>query len=68
MCVFCAAIPATLAVGANLNAKQLREQREAEECGETLPEKKQMPVGKVTMIAVATLAAASVVVHSQFNG
>jgi hypothetical protein len=68
MCVFCAAIPATLAVGANLNAKQLREQREAKERGETLLEKKQIPVGKVTIIAVATLVAASVVVHSQFNG
>ena len=38
MCMFCAAIPATLAVGVNVNAKQIRNRREAEERGETLLE------------------------------
>jgi hypothetical protein len=68
MCAFCAAIPATLAVGANLNAKQLRQQREAEQREEILAEKKQAPVGKITLIAVGALAAASIVYHSHFNG
>ena len=68
MCVFCATVPATLAVGANLNAKQLRERRQAEERGETSPEKKNIPVGKVTFIAAGTLLVASAVYHSQFNG
>ena len=68
MCMFCAAIPVTLAVSANVNAKQLRELREAEERGETSPAKKQIPVGKITVIAMGTLLAASVVYHSQFNG
>ena len=68
MCVFCAAVPATLAVGANLNAKQLRERRLAEERGEISSEKKKIPVGKLTFIAAGTLVAASAVYHSQFNG
>jgi len=66
--MFCAAIPATLAVGANLNAKQIRERREAEKRGETTPEKKQIPVGKMTVIAAGALVAASVVYHSRLSG
>jgi hypothetical protein len=68
MCVFCAAVPATLAVGVNVNAKQIRERREAEERGEPLPEKKPMPVGKISLVTAGALVAASVVYHSQFNG
>lgn len=68
MCAFCAAIPATLAVGANLNAKQLRERHEAEERGEPLPEKKSIPIGKITLLTAGALVAASVVYHTQFNG
>lgn len=68
MCMFCAAIPATLAVGANVNANQLRKRRKAEERGETLREKKQAPLGKITVVAAGALVAASVVYHSQFNG
>lgn len=68
MCIFCAAIPATLAVGVNVNAKHIRERRKAEESEETLPEKKRAPVGKITVVAAGALVAASVVYHSQFNG
>jgi len=68
MCMFCAAIPAMLAVGANVNAKQIRERRAAEQRGETLPEKKQIPVGKITVVAAGALVVASVAYHSQFNG
>ena len=66
MCVFCAAIPATLAVGANVNANQIRERREAEERGETSL-KKTFPVGKITLVTVGALVTASPVYHSQFN-
>jgi hypothetical protein len=66
--MFCAAIPATLAVGANINAKQIRERREAEQRGETLPEKRPIPVGKLAVLAAGTLVAASVVYHTQLNG
>jgi hypothetical protein len=68
MCIFCAAIPATLAVAANVNARQIREQRKVEEQDKILPEKKQVPVGKITLLAVGALVTASVVYHSQFNG
>jgi hypothetical protein len=68
MCAFCAAVPATLAIGANLNANQLRKQREATERGEILQEKKQVPVGKIAIIAAGALVTASIVYHTQFNG
>jgi hypothetical protein len=68
MCAFCAAIPTTLAVGANLNAKQLRQKREAEERGEILSEKSSIPVGKITLLTAGALLAASVLYHTQFNG
>jgi hypothetical protein len=68
MCMFCAAIPATLAVGANVNAKQLRERRAAEERGEKSPKKKKIPVRTGTFIVAGTLVVASAVYHIQFNG
>lgn len=65
MCVFCAAIPATLAVGANVNANQIRKRREAEVRGE-IPSKN-VPLGKITVLAAGALVAASIVYHTQFN-
>jgi len=53
MCIFCAAIPATAAVGAKLNADQLQK-----------PEDERKPIGRITGIAVAVLVAASVVYHT----
>lgn len=53
MCIICAAIPATAAVGAKLNADQLQK-----------PEEERKPIGKITGIAVALLVAASVVYHT----
>lgn len=40
MCAFCVAIPAAVAVGANLNSKQLAARRVAEEKGTKLPAEK----------------------------
>lgn len=68
MCMFCAAVPATLAVGANLKAKQIRALRQAEDRGNVPPEKKQVPVGKLSVVAAGMLVAASVVYHTQLNG
>ena len=48
--------------------RQIREQRKVEEQDKILPEKKQVPVGKITLLAVGALVTASVVYHSQFNG
>jgi hypothetical protein len=53
MCVFCAAIPATAAVGAKLNADQLHK-----------PDEERKPVSRVTGIVMALLLAASVIYHT----
>jgi len=53
MCVFCAAVPVTAAVGAKLNAEQLHK-----------PEEQRKPVSKITGITIALLVAASVVYHT----
>lgn len=66
MCMFCAAMPATIAVGANLQAKQHRERREAEARGQEV--RRQTPAMAWTAIALAALALASALYHSQFDG
>ena len=53
MCVICAAIPVTAAVGAKLNADQLQK-----------PDEQRKPVSKITGIAIALLVAASAVYHT----
>lgn len=53
MCIICAAIPATAAVGAKLNADQLQK-----------PEEERKPVAKITGIAISLLVAASVIYHT----
>lgn len=53
MCVFCAAVPVTAAVGAKLNADQLHK-----------PEEQRKPVSKITGIAILLLGIASVVYHT----
>ena len=53
MCIICAAIPATAAVGAKLNADQLQK-----------PEEERRPIGKITGIAIALLVASSAVYHT----
>jgi len=53
MCIICAAIPATAAVGAKLNADQLQK-----------PEEERRPIGKITGIVIALLVASSVVYHT----
>lgn len=53
MCMICAAIPATAAVGAKLNADQLHK-----------PERERKPIGRLTGIVIVFLVAASVVYHT----
>jgi len=64
--MFCAAIPATLAVGAAAHQKQHLSQQKNEEEGKT-PPKPVLPAGKVTVVIVAGLAIASVVYHTQLG-
>jgi hypothetical protein len=53
MCMICAAIPATVAVGAKLNADQLNK-----------PEEQRKPISKLTGIAMALLVTASIIYHT----
>ncbi|MGZ9221972.1 MAG: hypothetical protein ACXW4Q_07670 [Anaerolineales bacterium] len=53
MCIICAAIPATAAVGAKLNADQLNK-----------PQEQRKPIGKITGVVITLLVAASLVYHT----
>ena len=53
MCMFCAAIPATAAVGAKLNAEQLNK-----------PEEQRRPIPKITGLTIALLLTASILYHT----
>lgn len=66
MCMFCAAIPAALAVGANAQAKQHRSEAEAKARGDK-PTRSKVPPKAATAIVVAGLAVGSIVYHSQIS-
>jgi hypothetical protein len=66
MCVFCAAIPATLAIGAKAKSKQRQEAELAKVEGKTLP-RKIIPVGTSTAVAVTGLAVCSIIYHTHLN-
>jgi uncharacterized iron-regulated membrane protein len=66
MCMFCAAIPATLAVGAAAHQKQRLEQQKSAEEGKK-PAREALPAGKTTAVIVAGLAVASFVYHTQLG-
>lgn len=66
MCMFCAAMPATIAIGANLQAKQNQERRKAEECGQE--PKRQAPAMMWTGLALVALAFVSALYHTQSSG
>lgn len=53
MCIICAAIPATAAVGAKLNADQLHK-----------PQEERKPVSKITGVVIALLVTSSVIYHT----
>ena len=53
MCMICAAIPATAAVGAKLNAEQLHKPADARK-----------PVVKMTGVVIALLIAGSITYHT----
>ena len=53
MCMICAAIPATAALGAKMNADQLQK-----------PVEERKPVSKITGLVIGLLVALSVVYHT----
>jgi hypothetical protein len=67
MCMFCAAIPATLAVGAAAHQKQHLAQQKDREDGKPFT-KPVLPAGPATAVMVVGLAVASVVYHTQVGG
>ena len=64
--MFCAAIPAALAVGVNAQTRQHRSEKEAEARGED-PSRPKVPPKAATAVVVAGLAVASIVYHTQLN-
>ncbi len=66
MCVFCAAIPATLAVGARLNAKQ-NESHPIAETQDPPARRTRVPIIPLTIVAVSGLAVSSVIYHTQLG-
>ncbi len=67
MCVFCASIPAVMALGVSAKTKQNQAQKKAEAVGEPRP-RPVLPAGPTTALAVAALVTASVVVHTHLAG
>lgn len=53
MCLFCAAIPATAAVGAKLNANQIHKE-----------ESRRLPIPKITAILIGLLVIGSTIYHT----
>ena len=53
MCIFCAAIPATAAVGAKLNADQLHKE-----------ESRRLPIPKITGLLIGLLVIGSAIYHT----
>jgi hypothetical protein len=67
MCVFCAAIPATLALGARAHTRQKEEARRVDALGEGAEQPK-IPAGPFTALVVTGLVITSVIYHSQYGG
>ena len=67
MCMFCAAIPAALAVGVKLDSEERKNIRQAQAV-EDESSKSRIPVEPLTALAVSVLLAASLVYHTQLAG
>jgi hypothetical protein len=67
MCLFCAAIPAALAIGARAKARQDMTKVEAQAQQEPAP-RPALPAVPATAVVVAGLVAASVIYHTQQGG
>jgi hypothetical protein len=67
MCMFCAAIPATLAVGAKIHSQQRQEEQRAK-AGIERADAGKLPIKAMTAIAVTSLVVASLVYHTSQAG
>lgn len=62
MCMFCAAIPMSVSIGAAVIGKEKEKRLEAQLHGETLPQRL-FPIGKVTLVVTGSLIVCSAVYH-----
>jgi hypothetical protein len=62
MCMLCAAVPVTVAIGVNLNNKQNATLRAAEKEGIQPPARK--PIAKIILGAIIFLTVGSVIYHT----
>ena len=63
MCMFCATAPAVAAMGIGMQAKQQKERKMAEACGEKTPQPK-VPAAPVTVLALIAVFVISAIIHS----
>jgi len=62
MCIFCAAVPMSAAIGAAMTGKQHQRREQVQANGETIVEQP-IPMGKITVAVTGTLIACSAVYH-----
>jgi hypothetical protein len=62
MCVFCAALPVTVSVGAAVTARQKEQQREAKVHTESPPVR--IPAGQMTVAVVVGVIVLSAIYHT----
>jgi hypothetical protein len=67
MCIFCAAIPAALAVGVKAHSEQHKQLQSAKEQG-LEPPKLKIPAKTATGLVVAGLVAGSILYHTGSGG
>ena len=66
MCIFCAAIPVTVAFGAKAHTEQRHQAEQAKTTGQPV-KVRVLSAGQITGILVAGLAIGSVVTHTHLN-
>jgi hypothetical protein len=67
MCMICASIPATMALGVSAHARQKRKRSEAAARGEA-PKSPAIPAGKASVTALVALVLVASLIHSQQLG
>jgi len=63
MCIFCAAVPMAVSLGAAASVQQKQRIKDASARGEA-PPKVRVPVGKITTVVIVGALAGSVVAHT----
>lgn len=67
MCMFCAAVPMTAALGAAATAKQKRNAQQPPNATPVQPSVRKLPAEQITLVVIGGLLVGSVVYHSQLG-